>query len=87
MRSPIVLSTTISKTIVVIAEIPHEGTAWVLALSGESDELDQPESVEVVQHGPLQVAVRVAYRYRDSHFVQTISLSAGSSLVEWAPPR
>ena len=33
-----------------------------------------PESVEVVQRGPLQVAVRVAYRYRDSYFEQTISL-------------
>jgi alpha-mannosidase len=44
--------------------------------------LSQPESVEVVQGGPLQVAVRVAYRYRDSYLEQTISLSAGSPLLD-----
>ena len=47
------------------------------------DELDAPELVEVVQRGPVRATVRVAYRYRDSYFMQTISLTPGSPLVEF----
>lgn len=65
-----------------VDEIPHESTAWIIALTEQVDELDAPESVEVIRRGPVQAAVRVAYRYRDSYFVQEIALWAGQPFVD-----
>lgn len=61
----------------VIAERPGYSTAWIIALSDEMVDLDQPESVEIVRDGPLQGVIRISYRYRDSYFVQEITLTAG----------
>lgn len=66
----------------VIDEIPHESTAWIIALGDRVDELDAPESLTVVRRGAVQAAVQVTYRYRDSYFVQVVALWAGQPLVD-----
>ncbi|MBN1935840.1 MAG: sigma-70 family RNA polymerase sigma factor [Anaerolineae bacterium] len=66
----------------VIDEIPHEGTAWIIALTDRVDDLDAPESVAIVRRGPVQAAVRVAYRHQDSYFVQEIALRARQPCVD-----
>jgi alpha-mannosidase len=64
-----------------IAEIPGRSTAWIIALGDEVDAINAPESVEIVQEGPVQGVVRVSYRYRDSFFTQWITLGSGMAYV------
>ncbi len=65
-----------------IAEVPGQSTGWVIALGDEMDTLDVPASVELVDDGPVQARVRVAYRYRDSFFVQEVVLTEGMARVD-----
>ena len=47
------------------------------------DVVNAPESVEIVQDGPVQGVVRVSYRYRDSFFTQWITLTEGVPHVDF----
>jgi alpha-mannosidase len=66
-----------------IAEVPGRSTGWVIALDDELHVLRAPESVEIVQSGPVEVTARVAYRYRDSYFVQETTLTCGMPRVDF----
>jgi alpha-mannosidase len=65
-----------------IAEVPGQSTAWLIALGDEIEELDAPESVQVVGDGPVQGTVQVRYRYRDSFFTQRITVTEGVPRVD-----
>ncbi len=65
-----------------IAEEPGVSSAWIIALTDAVDALDAPESVEVIERGPVRGTIRVRYRYRDSALSQDISLTAGSDRVD-----
>jgi alpha-mannosidase len=56
------------------AEEPGASSAWIIALTDQIDELAQPDSIQLIDQGPLRATVRVNYRYRDSYFVQDITL-------------
>ena len=66
-----------------IAETPGESSAWMIALTADVDVLDAPESIAVIETGPVRGGVRVRYRYRDSYFVQDIYLAAGAARVDF----
>jgi alpha-mannosidase len=66
-----------------IGEIPGRSTAWIIALSDEIETLAAPESVKVTHKGPVMATVRVSTRYRDSYFVQDITLQAAMLRVDF----
>ncbi len=66
-----------------IEEIPGRSTAWIIALSDHVETLDAPEAVEIVDKGPVVATVRVSTRYRDSYFVQDITLRAAMPRVDF----
>ena len=68
-----------------IAEVPGRSTAWIIALGddADADELDTPDTVEIVNDGPVQARVRVSYRYRDSYVVQEVTLTEDLDRVDF----
>jgi alpha-mannosidase len=66
-----------------IEEIPGRSTAWIIALSDHVETLAAPEAVEIVDKGPVVATVRVSTRYRDSYFVQDITLRAAMPRVDF----
>jgi len=67
-----------------IREAPGEHSAWIIALTNEMHEMSTPDAVEIARQGPVQAAVRVSYRFRDSYFVQEIGLTADVPRVNLA---
>ena len=60
-----------------IAEQPGAHSAWTIALTDQIDSLSQPESVQVVERGPVRAIIRASYRWRESFFmVDTIVYDA-----------
>ena len=47
------------------------------------EDLDDVESIEVVEHGPLRAGIRVVRRFGDSAITQVIRLAAGSRFIEF----
>lgn len=66
-----------------IRERPGDSSGWHIALTDDRAELDAPEQMKVVEHGPVRATVRVGYRYRDSYFEQDIQLVAGMPRVSF----
>ena len=60
----------------------YGGPAWDLGLTGKKWEVDKAESVKVTEQGPVRATIRVVRRFRDSRFMQDISLVAGSPRVD-----
>jgi alpha-mannosidase len=63
---------------------PRAWDAWDIDETYENAGLEivDVDSIEVVEEGPLRAAVRVTRTWRDSRFVQTYRLMAGSSRVD-----
>jgi alpha-mannosidase len=73
------------------ADKPPNWDAWDVepGFEAEGEEVPDAESVEVIETGPLRVAVRVERRFRESTITQTYVLLSGSrrldieTRVEW----
>ena len=58
------------------------GHAWDIGLTGTKWDLDKPASIELVETGPARATVRIVRRFRNSEFVQNVSLLAGVPRVD-----
>jgi alpha-mannosidase len=63
---------------------PKDWDAWNIDANFEEQmwELREAESVKLVESGPIRATIRVTKKFRNSTFVQDISLTAGSPRVE-----
>jgi alpha-mannosidase len=63
---------------------PKEYDAWNIDANFEegSQPLDQAESVQLVEQGPLRATIRISRHWQSSKFVQDISLYAGLDRVD-----
>lgn len=61
------------------AKVPMDygGPAWDIGLTGKKWDLEKPTQIEITEQGPARATIRVTRRFRDSQFVQDISLVAG----------
>ena len=62
-------------------EYPWREPAWNLYLSNPTD-LGKPESVELIEAGPLRATIRSVYRLGDSEIAVDVSLTAGRRRAE-----
>jgi alpha-mannosidase len=65
-------------------DLPKDYDAWNID-PGTLDHftsIDKADSVELVEKGPLQSAIRVTHNWQSSKFVQDITLDAGSDQVD-----
>ena len=60
----------------------YSGPAWDIGLTGVKWDVDKPSRVEVVEQGPARATIRVVHPFRDSEFVQDVSLIAGMPRVD-----
>ncbi len=64
-------------------ENPHDWPAWNMDWNDQKQPprgyVSGPAKIRVVERGPARVAVEVSRDGEDSHFVQTVSLSAGDA--------
>lgn len=64
-------------------EAPHDWPAWNMDWSDQQKPprgyVDGPVKVRVVENGPVRVSIQVERDAENSHFVQTIRLSAGEA--------
>jgi alpha-mannosidase len=58
------------------------GHAWDIGLTGTKWDLDKPSSLELVEQGPARATVRIVHRFRNSEFVQNVSLVPGVPRVD-----
>ena len=62
----------------------YAGPAWDIGITGKKWEINKAERVEITERGPARATVRVVRRFRDSQFIQEISLIAGVPRVDVA---
>jgi alpha-mannosidase len=60
----------------------YAGPAWNIGLTGTKWDVDRAEKVELIEQGPVRATVRVVHRFRNSEFVQDVSLLAGVPRVD-----
>lgn len=60
-----------------IRDRPGDSSGWKIALTDQVDVLDAPESIELVEWGPVRATVRANYRYQDSYFELKVGITAG----------
>jgi alpha-mannosidase len=60
----------------------YAGSAWNIGLTGTKWDVGNAEKIELIEHGPTRATVRVVHRFRDSEFVQDVSLLAGVPHVD-----
>jgi alpha-mannosidase len=60
----------------------YAGPAWDIGLTGKKWDIDKAASVEITEQGPARATIRVIHRFRDSEFIQDISLTAGEPRVD-----
>ena len=60
-----------------IAEQPGAHSAWTIALTNDVTPLAKPDSVEVIEQGPVRATIRSTYRYRESFFTLDVTLLDG----------
>jgi alpha-mannosidase len=65
-----------------MASQDYAGPAWNIGLTGKRWEVDKAASVEITEQGPVRATLRVVRRFRDSKFIQDISLMAGVPRVD-----
>jgi len=72
--------------LIAFKDTPKEYDAWNIDADFEkvTTPIDQVESVELVERGPVRAAIRVKRAWGHSHFQQDIRLYAGSDEVEVA---
>ena len=66
----------------VIAEDPVN-TAWTMRLTDETATPSLAAPLEVRENGPVRAKIRIRSRFRDSSFIQDISLSKDSPFLLW----
>ncbi|MGA2987584.1 MAG: glycoside hydrolase family 38 C-terminal domain-containing protein [Terriglobia bacterium] len=62
----------------------YAGPAWDTGLTGKKWDINKAARVEITEQGPARATIRVAHRFRDSQFLQDISLIAGEPRVDVA---
>jgi alpha-mannosidase len=67
-----------------IAKVPMDygGPAWDIGLTGKKWQVEKPAQIEITEQGPARATIRVVRRFRDSQFIQDISLLAGAPRVD-----
>jgi len=65
-----------------LTEDEKAGHAWDIGLTGIKWDLDKAASVELIESGPARATVRIVRRFRNSEFVQNVSLVAGVPRVD-----
>lgn len=60
----------------------YAGPAWNIGLTGKKWELDKAAKVEIIESGPVRSTIRVIHFFRDSNFVQDVSLMPGVPRVD-----
>lgn len=58
------------------------GPAWDVGITGTNWPVDKVARVEITEQGPMRATIRVVRRFRDSEFVQDISLMPGIPRVD-----
>ena len=66
-------------------DLPNDADAWDVDQGSfaRATELRTPESIEIVEHGPVRVALRVVHAFGSSRLTQDIRLSAGARRIEF----
>ncbi len=72
--------------LVAFKDTPKDYDAWNIDANFEQhfDKLDKADSVQLIESGPLRATIRVTRAWRNSKFVQEISLYAGLDRVDIA---
>jgi alpha-mannosidase len=60
----------------------YAGPAWDIGLTGKKWDIGKAAGIEIIEQGPARATVRVVHRFRDSEFIQDISLIAGVPRVD-----
>jgi alpha-mannosidase len=60
----------------------YAGPAWDIGLTGKKWDIGTAARIEVLEQGPARATLRVVHRFRDSEFIQDISLIAGVPRVD-----
>ena len=70
--------------LIAFRDTPKDFDAWNIDADFEKDftRLDHAESVKLIERGPLRATIRVTRKWRNSKFVQDISLCAGLRRVD-----
>ena len=70
--------------LVAFKDTPKDYDAWNIDSDFEQHftNLDQADSVQLIEHGPLRAVIRVKRRWQQSEFVQDITLYAGLDRVD-----
>jgi len=58
------------------------GHAWDIGLTGNKWDLSKADSIELTERGPVRATMRIVRRFRNSEFVQNVSLLAGVPRVD-----
>jgi alpha-mannosidase len=62
--------------------LEYAGPAWDIGLTGKKWDIGKAARIEIIEQGPARATLRVVHRFRDSEFVQDISLIAGVPRVD-----
>jgi alpha-mannosidase len=62
--------------------LEYAGPAWDIGLTGKKWDIEKAARVEIIEQGPARATLRVVHRFRDSEFIQDISLIAGVPRVD-----
>jgi alpha-mannosidase len=62
--------------------LEYAGPAWDIGLTGKKWDIGKAARVEIIEQGPARATLRVVHRFRDSEFIQDISLIAGVPRVD-----
>ena len=70
--------------LVAFKDTPKDYDAWNIDADFDQHftKLDQADSVQLVEHGPLRAVIRVKHKWQQSEFVQDITLYAGLDRVD-----
>jgi alpha-mannosidase len=63
-------------------DIPDQWDAWNIGYTGEEWGVETPVRLELIESGPLRIAVRATRKIGDSELTQDYVLTAGSPMVE-----
>ena len=62
--------------------LEYAGPAWDIGLTGKKWDIAKATRIEVIEAGPARATIRVVHRFRESEFIQDISLIAGVPRVD-----
>ncbi|MCL5006265.1 MAG: glycosyl hydrolase-related protein [Acidobacteria bacterium] len=60
----------------------YAGPAWNIGLTGKKWDIDKAAKVEIIESGPVRATVRVVHTFRNSEFVQDVSLMPGVPRID-----